>query len=561
MDLTLYYKFQDACISGNAKIAKECLTQQPELIKYCNIHELLYKAVENDNTRVVEFLLEQGANPNIQSGILKKTPLGIATLNDNFFIVKELIKYNANVNIPSMLFGATPLEIAVTNGNYEIAELLLANKANPNAYDLMFGTTVLQNAINENDLRMVKLLLNNQFNNHPDVNFKAHFFTLSPLENAIEHGNGEIVAMLLAHGANVNPYSLSNYTPLHRAIDKENNKLYDINSVIESILDENDNIDDYDDDTLENTNCDDTINSCEENSIIKMLINKGANVNANIIITHETPLSLSMFYDNMEIAKLLIKTGANVNHQSGIIFNRSSLLKIATEDYQREMQMLLIQNGANIDITVKNDDSIECNLLQSAVLNNDYKITELLLKKGANPNAFNSFKNKPAILYAIAKNNPHILELLLNNEANPNITYPGDYKPIIYSILQQSPHMVKSLIQHGATIDHYSIIFGSTLKLTHELHNLTIGKLIVPKSKDTDEYLANGINEKNTDAVAFLLCCGANLNDKHLNELSKKPEFNKEITLIFNDYLHFEQQLRAEQRAQTQTEQNYTPKL
>ena len=74
----------------------------------------LYQAVDMEKIAHVNLLLKKGANPNI-SQIDGLSPLHLAVNRQNILIIKELLKYNANPNNKTILYEQTPLHFAIKN--------------------------------------------------------------------------------------------------------------------------------------------------------------------------------------------------------------------------------------------------------------------------------------------------------------------------------------------------------------------------------------------------------------------------------------------------------------
>jgi hypothetical protein len=104
----------------------------------------LLRAVRNENTDIVKFLLGHGANVNVTAietynistfhyGTPTITPLVSAIENNNLEIIKLLLDNGADVNlsarrrVSSGFFEKTPLEIAEKIGNKKIVELVKKN--------------------------------------------------------------------------------------------------------------------------------------------------------------------------------------------------------------------------------------------------------------------------------------------------------------------------------------------------------------------------------------------------------------------------------------------------
>ncbi|KAK1629906.1 hypothetical protein QYE76_004221 [Lolium multiflorum] len=111
--------------------------------------------------RIVELLLDRGANPNIENREGFTVLHVIATKKDLFFrdlfgIADILLSRGANVD--SMSSEGTPLHIAAQCGNVEMMEVLLKYKANPNRVVRLFYAP-LTLALFASSLKCVELLI------------------------------------------------------------------------------------------------------------------------------------------------------------------------------------------------------------------------------------------------------------------------------------------------------------------------------------------------------------------------------------------------------------------
>ena len=154
------------------------------------------------------------------------------------------------------------------------------------------------------------------------------------------------------------------------------------------------------------------------NDITKLLIRRGADINASenalfkngwheisntifmfhyLCMLHCTPLHATISAHSIDIAKMLVERGADINGKSkvkpyisyGIYYanvHKTPLIH-AIEEHETEIAKMLINGGANIDVKegALNNTTYE-NPLMHAVKNQEYDVAMLLIEKGSNCN-------------------------------------------------------------------------------------------------------------------------------------------------------------------------------
>ena len=122
---------------------------------------LLHWAAINNRVSIALYLIERGADVNIQGGLLSETPLHWAIRKDFYRIVQLLLDHGASSSVKSNL-GQDALHLAVQLGNIEMVFLLLSLGADPNTFN-QEGDTPLMTVINNHKqplaLDMIRLLL------------------------------------------------------------------------------------------------------------------------------------------------------------------------------------------------------------------------------------------------------------------------------------------------------------------------------------------------------------------------------------------------------------------
>lgn len=182
--------------------------------KYNNV-PLVYALQYCHNTKIIEFLLDRGANIN-EKGFKGKTPLMSYLWEDiiDYDIIEFLLNRGAEINVKSDA-GYTPLMIISERGYLEIVELLL----NRGAYvdeKSMDGDTAMMLATKYAYLEIVLLLLSR--GSYIDTKNKKGE---TALMIAVDHGYTPIVTLLLKRCANVNISLNDGTTPLMMAIKRQ----------------------------------------------------------------------------------------------------------------------------------------------------------------------------------------------------------------------------------------------------------------------------------------------------------------------------------------------------
>jgi ankyrin repeat protein len=315
----------------------------------------LFIASEKGYQAMVELLLSSGATVDLPAD---NTPLYNAALSGNVEMAKLLLAKGADVNSRNN-FNKETLLIAVggsEKGILEIAELLLTHRADVNATDLR-GETPLIRAVryrrNKNG-ELAKLLIehgaevNSRLNQ--DNQIQGIHKEWSALDYAVSSGDQKIAALLLENGANPNvkvpvederfsPKRLESFAPLHVAVAWNNKNLAellinykaDINAV----------------DSHGNTPLLLALNRAKpEKDIVELLVNQGADVNIGNA-DGTTPLMSATWWGELEIMRLLITHGSDVNRQDKL--GRSVLDQIGesntTAEFKEQAAKLLRESG------------------------------------------------------------------------------------------------------------------------------------------------------------------------------------------------------------------------
>jgi len=120
--------------------------------------------------------------------------------------------------------------------------------------------------------------------------------------------------------------------------------------------------------------------------IAKKLIASGANVNFQMNKTWHTPLIAAATFNDLEVAKLLIEKGADVNTKATMKIQDVELcftaLGIAVSMQKKDMVEFLLANGADVNVKINDGTSKEGKtILELAKKADNKEMIDLLLKK------------------------------------------------------------------------------------------------------------------------------------------------------------------------------------
>ena len=270
---------------------------------------------------------------------------------------------------------------------------------------------------------------------------------LTPLHLATIAGSLNIVRFLLENGANVNLENEQGLRPIHSAIHSENVEIVSLLFQNQAELD-NCNKSNKVLGAEALTSCAADHGSTE---IIKLLFQKGIGVkgtrafqiamerdqmdivkelvrNCSIIDLADDdtypPLYRLGVDDNYEMMQFLIDHGANVDGLADADF-QETLLHRAARHGNLDLAKFMIKNGADLDCKSgppswgydEDEFSEGSTPLEFAVCDGQLEIAELLIKAGANINIPNA-KAKTALHYAVERENGKMIQALIHNGAN-----------------------------------------------------------------------------------------------------------------------------------------------
>jgi ankyrin repeat protein len=366
----------DAIKHGNREIAVMLIKAGAD-VNTPGISSPLCSAAELGDKELVGILIEAGADPAI---VVKNrlSPLAGAVAGGNREIVEMFLDLGADVN------GApgdsddtgkrtTPLIVAAWHKNTELAELLIMKGADVNYGS---GWNALFAALAADDTKMIELLVKHGANLEAKGNED-----MTPLILAASKGNFAASELLLKLGSDPNAKDRWGGTALHRACSHRASA-----ELIELLLKNGAKVDavtDYGYTPL--------MNCCSSGDIriARLLISSGADVNHST--DGASPLSMALRSNREDIAKMLEEQGAKLTDQGAlfIISHRNGAIPKASD-------IELLSRFDRVDFSTPSGNAVWRRAVMSLVV----EYAKLLMKKGADPSSVDPRK-RPMIFLAL----------------------------------------------------------------------------------------------------------------------------------------------------------------
>ena len=287
------------------------------------------------NIDIFNKIIDSGANIN---AVTKRgdTPLHFAIFTDNTVIATKLIKLGANVNVKGN-DGYTPLHMATNAGNSEVVHELIAKGADINATNNV-GDTPLHFADNAEIVRMLKA-------GNADVNAKNNYGR-TPLHYAANAGKIDVANELIVLGADINTRDNAGDTPLHSAADAGNSEV--ARALVVSGADIN----------ARNNDGFSSLHYAKNSAVVHELITLGADINAKSELGY-TPLHIAANSGRTDVIKALVESGADVYaiDNNGFTPHNLAIQKDHTEALEELLALSSSSNTENINTFYKQVDA------------------------------------------------------------------------------------------------------------------------------------------------------------------------------------------------------------
>jgi ankyrin repeat protein len=496
-----------AIISNKPDRAKAAIDMGEDVNAVYERDTLLCIAISEGKLEIAKLIIQsskadvnkRGACDDGFHNIWERTPLILAAQMGYTEIVDLLLKKGAVINARDRINGSplsrgnSALIQAARNNHLDVVRLLVAQARKPDVkLQNTNGKTAFWFAVENENLEMVKFL----YSNGSKINLPDNSGS-SVLTTTVLHKKYDVLDFLVSKGADINMVNNIGETPLMTAITLKNKDRQVVLNYLEKFLTFNPKLGF---ETIKNNNGGYSALHLATRwgfvEAIKLLVDKGADINVVSLATGGTPLHTAASSKNYEAAKYLIQRGAKLEIRDA---GGATPLIAAVMMADPEMAQVLVESGAVIDtrssvnvlvtplvfaaanidpfkhkdyLTIINyllDQGADSNFqaangltaLMAAAGSSEhgraFEKATLLIKRGAKLNMVND-KGETALMLAAGAGNDKVVKLLIDKGANINLKNGAGESAMSYANLSGQKTIISLLESKGAKPDGPSVM-------------------------------------------------------------------------------------------------------
>ena len=416
--------------------AKLLLSKEKDLLVKCHLKKALSKAVESNNTELLEMLKSLGADLNITYRD-KETLLHVACFNGNYECVKMLIDSDVETTSQTAS-GMTALHIAIENGHYQTATLMF--RKDKNLLDMCDQSLRRPLHIAATRQDVPADLIESMIVSGADVNARDRH-KKTPMHVAISAKNMEVVDILTKHNACLTLRDSDNLSPIILAYNE--NIFYDV----ETIFIRNGKFDFYDTELLFKAL------ELREKSLVKCLLQK---MNVNLKDMKGNTLLHTAIELNLYSMVLVLIQCDNIDLEldsNGVLPIHQAVLQGHFDSFR-----LLTEKANNLSTHNRTGNTI----LHVASEQGRLEFVEYILSTNYSLAGVKNVKGETPLVKAVHKGHDKVVEILTKYSASKSDEEISDLKALeIYALKKRNVANGRNDVIEA---ERYDRIYSSLLK-------------------------------------------------------------------------------------------------
>lgn len=247
--------------------------------------------------------------------------------------------------------------------------------------------------------------------------------------------------------------------------------------------------------------------------LMKKILAAGANPNV-YGLSGNSLLAETIHSHHRDQFDLLMKNHADVNLSMGKATGgwEMTALSYATESGDKEIQDILLNAGAKIEIAGTGGDPLICEAVEAR----DMDLITRLLDKGVNCQVLSSKKRSP-LMTAVLQEDPDLVDLLLSKGADPSFADTDGMAPLSMAVKLGNLVIVHQILSAGKiTFDGPALLAESYERRDDPLMRVLLKSGVDPESRrpgGQERIFDIAVREGASGAVRTLLSAGAQIGD------------------------------------------------
>ena len=258
--------------------------------------------------------------------------------------------------------------------------------------------------------------------------------------------------------------------------------------------------------------------------VVEILINHGADIEAQSERTKDTPLSLACSGGRYEVVEILLSRGANKEHRN--VSDYTPLSLAASGGYTNIIKLLLA-HGA--EINSRTGSKLGISPLMLAAMNGHTAAVKLLLDMGSDINAQIETNRNTALTLACFQGRHEVVSLLLDRKANVEHRAKTGLTPLMEAASGGYTEVGRVLLDKGADVNAAPVPSSRDTALTIAADKghyrfvellLSRGAQVDVRNKKGNSSLWLAANGGHLDVVQLLYSAGADIDSQDNRKVS-----------------------------------------